>query len=255
MHTKMQLLKRWPVGQLAKKIGGLSKGAFAPSAPGQSRRAASGGPQVHPGEGGSPLRRVLLAVALGAVSLVSPLALTACGSGGGSGAAPLAAVVTVPAAAVEPGASNVFVMTEDTFGLIPVNFYYSTDNASFWSIQANAAKNAADVDGVPVFRIDIPKTASPMPDLNKTFSIEEGTRFDRFPGSFLVFNGANNVSKAVESGIISFTADSVSSQRVAGTFEIVLTDYDSETVPAPRYELKGYFNFVMGTYGPVLAPV
>ena len=112
------------------------------------------------------------------------------------------------------------------------------------------AKNVTDIDSVGVIRIDIPKTGQTMPSLNKTFSIEDGTQFEKFPGSFLVFNGERAVQRKVEQGVISFSPDSVSTGKVNGTFEVTLTDYDSATVPAPKYHLRGSFEFVMGTSGP-----
>lgn len=208
---------------------------------------------------GVHLQHLLLTATLAAILSLATLTMTGCGGGGDAtdSSAPVtsSAGVNTSPAAVEPAAANYFTVSSDDYSLIRPSFYYSTDNDSFWSIQANVAKNVTDIDSVGVIRIDIPKTGRNMPNLNKTFSIEDGTQFEKFPGSFLVFNGERAVQRKVEQGVISFSPDSVSSGKVNGTFEVTLTDYDSATVPAPQYHLKGSFKFVMGTFGPaVLEP-
>ena len=203
---------------------------------------------------GMHLQHLLMTAALAAVLSLTTLPMTGCGSGGGNNITESAVVSSVGVETLpitgEFSTNDLFTMTSNDYSLIKPNFYYSTDNASFWSIQANVAKGVTDINSVCVFRIDISKNGNSMPDLNKTFSIEDGTQFEMFPGSFLVFNGKKSVNKKVESGTISFSPDSVSSRNVTGTFEVTLTDYDSDVVPAPQYHLKGSFNFVMGTYNP-----
>lgn len=209
---------------------------------------------------GIRLQNLFMSSVLAAVLSLATVTMSGCGGGGGGDTDKPAAASTVgvnvapvapaaPAAVVEAGI-NYFTMTEDHYGLEQPNFYYSTDNPSFWSIQANIAKSATDIDSVSVYRMDIPKNGQPAPPLNKTFSIEEGTPYEKFPGTFHVFNGEKSVQRKVERGTISFTPDSVAARRVTGTFDIVVTDYDAALTPAPEYRLKGSFNFVMGTYGP-----
>lgn len=202
---------------------------------------------------GMRLQHLLMTASLAAVLSLATLTMTGCGSGGAAtDIAPAvvssAGVNTLPAA-VEPGAANYFTVSSNDYSLIRPNFYYSTDNEAFWSIQANVAKKVTDVDTVGVIRIDIPKEGKTLPSLNKTFSIEDSAQYEKFPGAFLVFNGDKAVKKKVEHGLISFSPDSVSTGKVNGTYEVTLTDYDSEVVPAPQYHLRGSFNFVMGTYG------
>jgi hypothetical protein len=147
-------------------------------------------------------------------------------------------------------------LTEDDYRLKTPTFYYSTNNASFWSIQANIAANVDDVNCVSVIRIDIPVSEStPLPDITgQNYSIEANGLYQEFPGTFMVFNGEKSTLKKVESGTISFTSDSTIDDIVKGSFDVILTDYDSSTVPAPQYRLVGNFNFKMGTYGPPGTP-
>lgn len=207
---------------------------------------------------GVHLQRLLMTSVLAAVLSLATVTLTGCGGGGDSTTASpsVSAPAGVDAAPTEVriDAGSYFRMTSDEYGLVKPNFYYSTDNASFWSIQANLAKSVTDIDSEAVFRIDIPKPNGRMPSLDRAYSIEDGTALEQFPGTFMVFNGQKSVKKKVESGVIFFSSDSVSSSRVSGTFEVTLTDYDSSMSPAPQYQLKGSFHFVMGTYGLALEP-
>jgi hypothetical protein len=171
------------------------------------------------------------------------LTLTACGGGGGGSSSGTAAGVTETHV-------NIFTVTDDGYGLVQPNFYYSTDNAAFWSIQANVANDIYDQNSQTVIRIDITKSDKGVtPSLNKTFSIEDNPLYEKFPGVFSVFNGHKSVYKKVEQGTISFTPDSGSSTVVNGVFDVSITDYDSKITPTPQYRIKGVFSFKMGTYG------
>jgi hypothetical protein len=219
------------------------------------------------------LQRLLGGAALAALLSLATVSLSGCGAGGASSGvaatAPTATSAVASASAppsgplypapmsaatpplVQPAAGrDYFTVTDDDYGLIRPNFYYSTDNDSFWSIQANVARGVTDSEAVAVYRIDIPKNAGPLPPLNRTFSIEEGTGQEKFPGEFLVLNGAKSGHKKVERGTITFTPDSTAGGRVTGSFDVTLTDYDGNMLPAPQYRLKGNFCFVMGSYGP-----
>lgn len=145
--------------------------------------------------------------------------------------------------------TNHFTITTDEYGLLAPNFYYSTNNGSFWSIQADIADDIYDPDFQCVMRIDILKENGAMPAINKTFSIEDNGQYEKFPGTFFVFNGQESTNRKVEQGTISFTSDSTASGTVTGSFDVILTDYDSTNVPAPQYNIKGDFSFKMGTYG------
>jgi hypothetical protein len=215
---------------------------------------------------GVRLQQMLVTAALVAL-------LAACGGGGGSdtastdtdGTSTTTQTTTTQTTATQTGANvtvsaieydNELTLTEDDYGLQKWNFYYSTNNASFWSIQANIAANVDDVNCVSVIRIDIPVSEStPLPDITgQNYSIEANGLYQEFPGTFMVFNGEKSTLKKVESGTISFTSDSTVDDIVKGSFDVILTDYDSTTVPAPQYRLVGNFNFKMGTYGPPGTP-
>jgi len=192
----------------------------------------------------SSARLLLLKVVLTCALMLS---LNACGGGGSE---------TVTGAMISGGkqeqsASNNMTITDDDYGLMKPNFYYSTNNAAFWSIQAAVAKNVQDQDYGCVVRIDIPKSENgTMPAIyGRTFSIEENASFDKFPGSFFVFNGHKSVNKKVEHGTISFTPASSARDEVNGIFDVMVTDYDSHLVPPPQYHLKGTFSFNIGTSG------
>lgn len=144
--------------------------------------------------------------------------------------------------------SNAFTIIRDDYKLQKPNFYYSSDNPAYWSIQADIAENVHDEQFKSVIRIDIPKINGILPDLNKTFSIGESAAYETFPGFFYVFNGQKSVHKKVERGIISFAFNS--SGTVSGEYDVILTDYDSEIIPAPQYNIAGSFKFDVGTYGP-----
>lgn len=188
---------------------------------------------------------------LGAILSLATLLLPGCG-GGGEHSAPTAVNTSVgggssTASAPARNAADYFAMTIDEYGIIKPNFYYSTNNDLFWSIQANVATSVTDPNTVTVYRIDIAKGGA-FPALNQAFSIEAGTALPQFPGQFLVFDGAKSVTKKVEQGTITFTPGSSADSMVSGSFDVVLTDYDSATVPSPRYRLQGAFSFVIGTY-------
>lgn len=180
-----------------------------------------------------------------AITIALLLTVTACGGSGGSNADTATGVAVSPASHV-----NLLKVTDDEYGLLKPNFYYSTDNAAFWSIQANVANDINDQNSRTVIRIDITKSDKEgLPVLNKTYSIEDNPGYERFPGVFSVFNGQKSVYIKVERGTISFTPDSDSSKEVHGVFDVSITDYDSNITPLPQYRVKGVFSFAMGTYG------
>jgi len=180
-----------------------------------------------------------------ALSLFIILSLSACGSGGGGGGN--GGSVT----GVEQSSINYLIVTSDDYGLMTPNFYYSTDNAAFWSIQSNVANDVWDQNFQSIIRIDIPKAGNNvMPDINKTFSIEDNPQYAKFPGTFYVFNGHVSVYKRVEQGTISFSVDSTVPNKVTGAFDVIVTDYDSRIIPAPQYHLTGVLSFKIGTFGP-----
>jgi len=197
---------------------------------------------------GVRLQQMLLTAALVAL-------LAACGSGAG------APEINTPASTSAAASSNAgqqqayvnyLTVTLDEYGLVQPNFYYSTNNNSFWSIQADVAQNVWDPNFASVIRIDIPKAGDgELPGIGgKTYAIEDNPLYEKFPGSFLVFNGQRSTLKKVEQGTISFTPDTTAADKVNGAFDVVLVDHDSTTIPAPQYHLKGVFKFKMGTYGP-----
>ncbi len=146
--------------------------------------------------------------------------------------------------------SNYLTLSIDEYGLATHNFYSSTNNAEFWSIQASIAKDIHDINALTVIRIDIKKIGNSMRSLNKTFSIEESPVAEKFPGEVLIFNGQKSTGKRVESGTITFTPTSDAATQVQGTFDVVMTDYDVSQVNPPHYRIKGDFSFQINTYGP-----
>ena len=150
----------------------------------------------------------------------------------------------------KPDKVSYLTATSDDYPLVKPTFYYSTLNEFFWSIQANVAAAVFDIDSKCVVRIDIPISAVGLPSLNKTFSIVADGQHEAFPGNFLIINGKQSTKNRVESGIVSFSSDTVAAERVSGSYDVIMTDYDSGLLPPPRYRIKGDFNFRMGDYGP-----
>lgn len=158
-----------------------------------------------------------------------------------------------PAAMNAPAAapSNSLKVTVDDYGLMTPNYYYYTDNAAFWSVQASVAESAHDPNYRCVMRIDMPKTENGVvAAAGKTFSLGDDPRHERFSGGVYVFNGHPSVYKKVEQGTISFSADSDASLSVTGAFDITITDYDSKLALKPKYRLAGEFSFTAGFSGP-----
>ncbi|HTG01812.1 MAG TPA: hypothetical protein VK654_14620 [Nitrospirota bacterium] len=179
----------------------------------------------------------------------------ACGGGGGGGApqgVASAATTTSQSASDTQHYANSWVVTLDEYGLQKPTFYYSTCNDAFWSIQANIAESVWDPNFKTIMRIDILRSeTNGVPNIGgKSYSIEAQGLYEKFPGEFLVFNGQRSVLKKVESGTLSFSPASSLDGDIIGEFDVVLTDYDSPTTPAPQYHLQGTFDFRMGTYGP-----
>lgn len=160
---------------------------------------------------GIHLQQKLISAALAAILSFSGLSLSGCG-GGGSGSdgittqTPLVSSSNTSSATAltQPFKTNYLTVTATDYALAQPTFYYSTVNESFWSIQANVAKAVIDIDSESVIRIDIEKTAGGFPRLNKTFSIGTDNQYEKFPGSFLVFNLKKSTGNKVESGITPF---------------------------------------------------
>lgn len=200
---------------------------------------------------GIHLQNKLITAALTAIISLFGLSISGCGSGGGveytnQTQDNSAAIVT----ANQPDKTSYLTATSDDYALVQPTFYYSTLNESFWSIQANVAATVFDINSKSVVRIDIPITAAGLPSLNKTFSIASDTKHETFPGNFFVINGKESTRNMVESGLISFSPDAVATKRVSGSYDVIMTDYDSGISPPPRHRIKGVFSFRMGEYGP-----
>lgn len=201
---------------------------------------------------GIHLQLKLMRAVLVAVVTLAGVSMQGCGSGGGSQTQSLPSSPAVTISSTSPQPTSVetrtnylkITSTDYNFQKAP-NFYYSTDNPVFWSIQANIASSPTDINARTVIRIDIPKVGQ-LPQLNRTFSMDGNVAYEKFPGTFYLLDGQQSTRKRVESGLISFTADSVMDGRVSGSFDVVFADYDSAVSPVPRYQLKGEFSFKMG---------
>jgi hypothetical protein len=210
---------------------------------------------LHQVNRGINLQRKLLRAVLVTVVSLSGLSMEGCGAGGGGGSQVAYPSATAPSPPSSQSVSNVIktnylqISESDYRFSVSPNFYYSTDNQSFWSIQANVADSVTDINSRNVIRIDIPKNGTQLPALNKPFSIEADGVYDKFPGTFSVLDGKQSSAKKVEKGTITFAPDSVMSDHVSGSFEVILTDYDSTLSPVPKYSLKGVFSFRIGGYG------
>ena len=200
----------------------------------------------------------MLVVAL-LFAVLSLATLTGCGAGSGqkgaaTGESTAATVTASNSGMTEQSTINSFTASYDEYGLIKPNFFYSIYTDSFWSIQADVAENVWDPNTKTVVRIDIQKPAgSDMLSVGgKTFAIEDNAPYEKFPGSFLVFNGQQSTLRRVEAGTISFSPGSILSGYVNGSYDVLLTDYDSAIFPTPHYRLMGTFSFKAGTYNAIL---
>lgn len=214
---------------------------------------------LHQVNRGIHIQRKLMRAVLVAVVALAGISMQGCGSGG-SDSSPTLTVSSsqtsqMPASATIQTVPNVvrtnyfqISATDYNFSTSP-NFFYSTDNQAFWSIQANVASSVTDINSRSVFRIDVPKIGQ-LPQFNQSFSIEAGGEYQRFPGTFYVLDCQQSTRKKVESGVIVFTPDSVMSGHVSGSFDVNFLDYDSNVTPVPRYSLKGVFSFKMGESAP-----
>jgi hypothetical protein len=210
---------------------------------------------LHQVNRGVNLQRKLLRAVLVAVVSLSGISIDGCGSGAGNSQATYTPTVTTSPSTHQTVSNaiktNYLQISESEYRFsVSPNFYYSTDNPSFWSIQANVADPVTDINSRNVIRIDIPKNGGQQPVLNKRFCIESDGVYEKFPGTFSVLDGQQSTAKKVEKGTITFTPDSVMSDHVSGSFEVIMTDYDSMLSPVPRYSLKGTFSFRIGGYGP-----
>lgn len=168
----------------------------------------------------------------------------ACGNGGGGNG------TTAGVNGNQGQNTNYLTITGDEYGLLSPNYYYSVNNNALWSVQSSIATDIWDPNFRSIIRIDIEKSNNVMPAINKSFSIEDNGQYEKFPGTFSVFNGQISVLKKVEQGTIVFTADSNPSGIVSGVFDVILTDYDASINSPPHYHITGTFHFTMGTYGP-----
>lgn len=198
------------------------------------------------------LQKKLITAALMAIISFSGMSISGCGSGdsGAEYTNQPQENSTNTDKVNQLGKTSYLTVTSDDYPLVQPTFYYSTVNESFWSIQANVAEAVFDINSKCVVRIDIPITAAGLPSLNKTFSIVDDPQHEKFPGNVFVINGKESTKNTVESGYISFSPDTVAAQRVSGSYDVMMTDYDSGTSPPPQHRIKGLFSFRMGEYGP-----
>ena len=130
----------------------------------------------------------------------------------------------------------------DDYGITLPNFCYTTDNASFWSVQLAVATGETDPGFKTILRIDLPKSdASLALPSGRIFSLEAGGPYDRFPGTVTVFNGEWSTLKTVETGTLHFSAPAQGQGTRTIIFDLGFADYDSAERPVPRYQLKGDF--------------
>ncbi len=201
-------------------------------------------------EHGLQLQQRLIAAALAAIVAFSELTMSGCGSGAGAGGGLPANTPVVTQSSEQIAKSSYMAVSSNDLNLIEPTYYYSTANGSFWSIQANTARYAQDIDTRNIVRIDVPRINGSWPSLNKAFSIEDSPQYEKFPGTIMVLNGDESTMRKVEQGIINFAPDSVTAEHVSGHFDVTVTDYGSATLPLPQHHVKGDFYFRMGDYGP-----
>jgi hypothetical protein len=185
------------------------------------------------------------------VMLCTITALTALGGCGGKSDEGQNIGETLSAA--QSTASNSYLLTEDNYGLQNATFMSATNSNGLFVMRAAIADSMTDPDFSTLFRIDIVQPAQIAGPGSYTVGAVGS------PVEILFFNGHRSTLLNTASGIVTFTSYGVySGDVVAGSFQVVVEDQNSGTVPWPTYSIKGSFRFVINTYGalvPTLSPV
>jgi hypothetical protein len=153
----------------------------------------------------------------------------------------------------QPTATNRYLLTEDNYGLQNATFMSATNSNGVFVMRAAIADSMTDPYFTTVFRIDIVQPAQITGPGFYTVGAAGS------PVEILFFNGHRSTMLNTVSGTVTFTSYGVhSGDVVAGSFQVVVEDQNSGTLPKPTYSIKGNFHFVINTYGalvPTLSPV
>ena len=173
-----------------------------------------------------------------------------CGGGGGEGSAPAAIGNVVPSS---PQANSFKIATDD-YGLENANYLAATYSSLGMVLRVAIASSMTDQNFKTVSRIDVPTTGVIAPAV--VYSLGEATATTpAFPGSIYFFNGHPSTLLRTVGGTITFKAyGSNSGERISGSYNAVIED--GNVLPKARYNIAANFDFIAGSYGPVLpAPI
>jgi hypothetical protein len=181
------------------------------------------------------------------VIILTAIILHGCGGGGGntqsSGIANSVENLPVPGTTSPTG--NSYQMTEN-YGFQNATFMSAT-NDNVVTLRASIAESMTDPNSTDIFRIDIQNPAQ----VNS--GVTYGVGAVNSPVSLSFFDGLMSNLLTTLSGTISFTSfGSYDGDLVAGTFDVVIEDGNSDISPKPTYPVKGSFSFVVGSSGPIL---
>jgi hypothetical protein len=170
-----------------------------------------------------------------------------CGSGGGN---TQSSAVAKPVASLQvtgslsPG-GNSYQMTEN-YGFQNAT-YMSATSDNIVTLRASIAKSMTDSNFTDIFRIDIQNPAQVSSGLAYVIGAVDS------PVSLSFFDGIESNLLNTLSGTITFTSFGTNDgDSVAGSFNVVVQDGNSDISPKPTYPVVGSFSFVVGSSGPVL---
>lgn len=185
-------------------------------------------------------------------AVISMTLLCAGCGGGGGGSAPAAIDSVAPSSPLV----NSFKLATDDYGIENANYLAATYSSLGMVLRVAIASSITDQNFKTIFRIDVPTTGVIIPALVYSLGGAAATT-PAFPGSIYFFNGHPSTLLRTVSGTITFTAyGSKPGERISGAYIAVIEDGNDLSTPKARYSIAANFDFIAGSYGPVLpAPV
>jgi hypothetical protein len=179
--------------------------------------------------------------------ILAAIILPGCGSGGGNtqSSGVVNSVANLPVPRTSSPAGNSYQMTEN-YGFQNATFMSAT-NDNVLTLRASIAESMTDPNSTDLFRIDIQNAA--QINSGETYLIGAVDS----PVSLSFFDGLKSNLLNTLSGSILFTSFGThDGDLVAGSFDVVVEDGNSDISPKPTYPVRGSFTFVVGSSGPIL---
>lgn len=185
----------------------------------------------------------------GAMATAISMMLLCAGCGGGGGGSAPAAIDNVASSSSQ---ENFFKVLRDDYGVENANYLSATYSSLGMVLRVAIASSMTDQNFKTVSRIDVPSPGIIAPAV--VYSLGEASASTpAFPGSIYYFNGHQSTLLRTVGGTITFTAyGSKPGDRISGGYNAVIEDGNDPSTPKARYSISADFNFVAGSYGPVL---